>query len=124
MSRSILNAAGAAVALFLLTTAASAACPDSPKVTNAQKKDQDRLLKACLADGAKMHNLCDGVQTCTQNDSKAILQGKVTNAQKCIDVRRQITNNWYAGNADAGHDAAVDGKVNQANNCITLLSKK
>ena len=124
MNRSILGAAGTIAGLFLLTTSALAACPDSPKVRGAQKKDQDRLLQACVDDGAKMHNLCDGVQTCTQNDTKAILQGKVTSAQKCIDIRRQITNNWYAGNADAGHDAAVDGKVNQANNCIVLLSKK
>ena len=93
-------------------------------MTGAQKKDQARLLNACVTDGAKMHNLCDGVATCTQADTKAILQGKVTQAQKCIDARRQVTRDWYAGNADAGHDAAVDGKVNQANNCITLLSKK
>lgn len=124
MNRSILNAVGAVAALFLFTTQAPAACPDSPKVRNAQKKDQDRLLKACQDDGAKMHNICDSVQTCTQADTKAVLQNKVTYAQKCIDMRRQITNNWYAGNVDAGHDAAVDGKINQANNCIVALSKK
>ena len=124
MIRSMRNVAWAFAALFVLTTAAPAACPDSPKVKAAQKRDQDRLLKACQTDGAKMHNICDGVATCTQNDTKEILQGKVTNAQKCIDARRQITKDWYAGDADAGHDAAVDGKVNQANNCILLLSKK
>lgn len=122
MNRFILNAAGACAALFLLTAAASAACPDSPKVTAAQPKDKDRLLKACQDDGAKMHNICDNVPTCTKGEAKAALQTKVTNAQKCIDARRKITADWYAGNADAGHDAAVDGKVNQANNCIVLLS--
>ena len=45
-------------------------------------------------------------------------------AQKCIDARRQITAEWYAGAGDAGHDSAIDGKVNQANNCILALSKK
>jgi hypothetical protein len=55
MNRSILNAACAFAALFLLATAADAACPDSPKVTRAQPKDKERLLKACLDDGAKMH---------------------------------------------------------------------
>ena len=124
MNRSILNAACAFATLLLLATAAPAACPDSPRVTGAQKKDQDRLLKACQNDGAKMHNICDGVPTCTQNDAKELLQGKVKIAQKCIDARRQITKDWYAGNADAGHDSAVEGKVNQANNCIVLLSKK
>jgi hypothetical protein len=124
MNRLIPNAVCAFAALLLLATAAPAACPDSPKVKAAQKKDQDRLLKACQDDGAKMHNICDGVPTCTQTDTKEVLQGKITNAQKCIDARRQITKDWYAGNADAGHDSAVDGKVNQANNCIVLWSKK
>ena len=124
MNRSILNAACAFAALFLLATAAPAACPNSPKVMRAQPKDKDRLLKACQNDGAKMHNICDRVSTCTQADTKATLQKKITGAQKCVDARRKITNDWYAGNADAGHDAAVEGKVNQANNCIVLLSKK
>jgi hypothetical protein len=124
MNQSILNATCALAALFLLTTAAPAACPDSPKVMGAQPKDKDRLLKACQADGAKMHSICDGVPTCTQADTKETLKQKVTNAQKCIDARRKITRDWYNGNDDAGHDAAVEGKINQANNCIVLLSNK
>jgi len=124
MNRSILNGACAFVVLLLFATAASAACPDSPKVRGAQQKDQARLLKACLDDGGKMHGICDSVPTCSQADSKDVLQGKISQAQKCIDARRAITKDWYNGNADLGHDAAVEGKVNQANNCIILWSRK
>ena len=49
--------AAAATALFFCAASASAACPDSPKVTAAQPKDKARLLKACQDDGGKMHGL-------------------------------------------------------------------
>lgn len=124
MNRSLLNSLFAFAALTLVATAAPAACPDSPKVKAAKPADHARLLQACQDDGAKMHHVCDNVPSCKADETKAALQEKVHNAQKCIDARRQITKDWYAGNADAGHDAAVDGKVNQANNCIVLLSKK
>ena len=124
MNRFLLSAAGLFAAFFLFTNPASAACPDSPKVKNAAQKNQAKLLEACKVAGIKMHNICDTVPTCTNAETKSALQAKVKQAQKCIDARRNITREWYEGAGDAGHDGAVDGKVNQANNCILLLSRK
>ena len=117
-------ATAALSALLLQVAPAQAACKDSPKVTSAKKPNQAKLLEACTTAGVKMHNLCDNVSACTVNDSKEDLKGKVSKAQKCIDARRQITKEWYAGNGDAGHDLAIEGKVNQANKCILQVSKK
>lgn len=122
MNRSALFAAGAFVALFLASTTASAACPDSPKVKNAQPKDKERLLKACQDDGQKMHNLCDNVPKCTAADTKEQVKEKVSANQKCVDARRKISKDWYDG-SDTGHDDAVTGKVNALENCLTALGK-
>jgi hypothetical protein len=122
--RSILNTACSFAAFFLLTTAASAQCAQSPKVRRAPPAQQAKLVKACTDANGKMHGVCDKVPTCTQADTKGGLKGKITQAQKCIDARRAITKDWFDGRSDAGHDAAILGKVNQANNCIVLYSKK
>ena len=124
MRHSILNTACSFAAFFLFTAAASAQCAQSPKVVRAPQAQQAKLIKACTNANGKMHGICDKVPTCTQADAKGVLKGKITKAQKCIDARRAITKDWFNGNADAGHDAAVQGKVNQANNCIVLYSKK
>jgi hypothetical protein len=122
--KTILNAACSFAVLILLTTAASAQCAQSPKVLRAPQGQRAKLITACTDANGKMHGICDRVPTCTQADTKDVLKGKITKAQKCIDARRAITRDWFAGNSDAGHDAAVQGKVNQANNCIVLYSKK
>jgi hypothetical protein len=122
--KTILNAACSFAALFLLTTTASAQCAQSPKVLRAPQGQRAKLTTACANANGKMHGICDKVPTCTQADTKDVLKRKITNAQKCIDARRAITRDWFDGNSDAGHDAAVEGKVNQANNCIVLYSKK
>jgi hypothetical protein len=122
MNRYALLAAGAFAALFLAATSASAACPDSPKVTGAKPKDKARLLAACQADGQKMHNLCDNVPKCVAADSKAVVQTKIAANQKCVNARRKISTDWYGG-SDSGHDGAVTGKVNALDNCLVALGK-
>lgn len=124
MNRSILNAACTFVALFLFAEAASAQCAQSPKVLRAPKDQQVKLTQACTDANGKMHGVCDTVSTCTQAETKDALKGKITKAQQCIDMRRAITRDWFDGSSDVGHDSAIDSKVNQANNCIALYSKK
>ena len=122
MTRSTLLAAGAFFALSLASLTASAACPDSPKVKGAQKKDHARLLEACQTDGHKMHALCDNVPKCVASDSKAEVTTKIAANQKCVDARRKISTDWYDG-SDSGHDGAVTGKVGALENCLTALGK-
>ena len=122
MTRSALLAAGALAALFLSATAASAACPESPKVVAAKPKDKARLLAACQSDGQKMHNLCDNVPKCLAADSKAVVKTKIASNQKCVNARRKISTDWYGG-SDSGHDGAVEGKVNALDNCLLALAK-
>ena len=122
MTRSALLAAGAFCALSLASMTASAACPDSPKVKTAQKKDHARLLEACQTDGVKMHGLCDNVPKCVAADTKAEVTIKIAANQKCVDARRKISTDWYDG-SDSGHDSAVVGKVGALENCLTSLAK-
>jgi hypothetical protein len=93
-------------------------------VLRAPKDQQAKLTQARTDANGKMHGVCDTVPTCTQAETKDALKGKITKAQQCIDMRRAVTRDWFDGNSDPGHDAAIDGKVNQANNCIVLYSKK
>lgn len=121
---SIQNAVCTVAALFLFTTAASAQCAQSPKVMRAAVDQRAKLTQACTDANGKMHGVCDAVLACNQADTKDALKDKVSRAQRCIDARRAITREWFDGNSDAGHDEQVQGRVNQATNCISIMSRK
>jgi hypothetical protein len=120
---SIQNAVCAFAAFFLLATQALAACEQSPKVlAGVSDKQKEDLLKQCKAAGIGMHDTCDAIPACgngTQytDDQKKKFAGQV---QICINKRRSITSTWYPGQGDAGHDIAVDNKINQLNKCLGL----
>jgi hypothetical protein len=123
MNRSILNAACSSVALLLFATAAIAQCERSPLALSYQPRGQklyDQKVTECKNDNGKMHGVCDNVLACNGNDSQDVLRDKISRAQKCIDMRRDITNTWFDGNFDFGHLQQIQGRINQANNCISM----
>jgi hypothetical protein len=114
MKRFMVNTACALAALSFLATVASAACQDSPRV-----KAQPTLLKQCKAANVKMHKTCDNIPACGGGGYPAKVKRKfVSKIQICIDSRRSITKTWFAGTSDAGHDTAIDNKINQLNSCL------
>lgn len=105
-------------ACCLLSLAARAACDSSPKVTVAVGKAKATLLKQCRDAGVLMHNKCDQVPACAVNMNKDLKKKFTSKLQICIDSRKSITKTWYEGQGDAGHDVAIDNKINQLNGCL------
>jgi hypothetical protein len=120
MKRSIQNAVCAFAAFFLLATQALAACEDSPRVTGAASAaEKDTMLSQCRSANRGMHETCDAIPACGGGGYPKETKTKfVSQIQICIDKRKAITRTWFAGQGDAGHDAAIDGKINQLTNCL------